>query len=124
MNNSVLNKDQKQWVSCKVNCLCSDFSSLLLLLPLQWVHSLDLKSNDRIVIQKNGLLNDKHMHAVHKLLRKQFPHINGLQSTLLSQKCGFSSVSSDGKYQCVVIDYKILNYSCLLLSHPDSFHWR
>ena len=38
----------------------------------------------------NGLmLTDKHIYAATKLLMKQFPHLQGLQSTLLSQKKSF-----------------------------------
>ena len=31
------------------------------------------------------MLNDRHMHAVNKMLQTQFPDIQGLQSTLKSQ---------------------------------------
>ena len=59
--------------------------------------NLDLKNHDRFVIEEGGLLNDRHMHAAHQLLRKQFPLLNGLQSTLLIQSNGFSPVASNGR---------------------------
>ena len=37
------------------------------------------------------MLTDKYMHAAHKLL-KQFPDIQGYQSTLLEQNNGFKPV--------------------------------
>jgi hypothetical protein len=65
---------------------------------LKWLQDLDLEGNDRLIIEgkaSGGWLSDKHMHAAQLLLRKQFPHISGLQSTLLCQSYGFSAVSSD-----------------------------
>ena len=46
---------------------------------------LDLNTKDKEVLEKGGMLNDKHMHAVNKLLRQQYPYLQGFQSTLLSQ---------------------------------------
>ena len=43
-----------------------------------------------------AFLTDKHMHAAHQLLLKQFPYISGLESTLLCQTYGFAHVTSDG----------------------------
>ena len=40
------------------------------------------------------MLTDKHMHAAHKLLRKQFPAIQGCLSTLLEQNNGFKPVGT------------------------------
>ncbi len=50
-----------------------------------WIPHLDLRYRDRGVV-KRGLLCDRHMYAAHELLRYQFPHLHGLQSTLLSQR--------------------------------------
>ena len=41
------------------------------------------------------MLTDKHMHAAHKLLQKQFPDIQGCQSTLLEQNNRFKPVSAN-----------------------------
>ena len=38
------------------------------------------------------------MHAAHQLLKKQYPHVQGLQTTLLVQTSGFSSVSEEAGY--------------------------
>ena len=64
-----------------------------------WVHGLDLNETDKCIIQgkcADGFLTDKHMHAAHQLLLKQFPYISGLESTLLCQTYGFAHVTSDG----------------------------
>ena len=50
-----------------------------------WIPDLDLRYRDRAVV-KRGKLYDKHMYAAHEVLRYQFPHLHGLQSTLLTQK--------------------------------------
>ena len=49
-----------------------------------------------MVIESGGWLTDQHIHAANKLLSKQFPWLQGLQSTLLSQNGGFVLVTSDG----------------------------
>ena len=54
-------------------------------------------------MKEGGHLSDKHMHAAHKLLRKQFPFMNGLQSTLLSETRGFAPISSNGRFGCICI---------------------
>ena len=53
-----------------------------------------------------NFLNDRHMHAVQKLLRKQFPGLDGLQSTLLCQNGDFETVCNEGKLDVICsIDY-------------------
>ena len=61
-----------------------------------WKPSLDLRCVDKRVV-RNGMLNDRHMHAVNKMLQTQFPDIQGLQSTLKSQT-EFDSVVVAGGY--------------------------
>ena len=46
-----------------------------------------------MIIDRGGMLSDQHMHAAQKLLAKQFPHLEGLQSPLLSQTGAFTPVS-------------------------------
>ena len=46
---------------------------------------------------RKGKLCDRHMHAANKLLAAQFPHLQGLQSTLLSQT-SFTSIQESGGY--------------------------
>lgn len=42
------------------------------------------------------MLTDKHVYAALKLLRQQFPDIDGFQPTILCQNGGFASVTKDG----------------------------
>ena len=58
---------------------------------------MDLRERDKVIIESEGVLNDRHMYAVQKLLRKQFPGLDGLQSPLLSQTGNFETVCSEGK---------------------------
>ena len=49
---------------------------------------------------KNGeWLGDEHIQLAQELLRKQFPHLDGLQSSLLCQNDGFIPVQSEGTNQ-------------------------
>ena len=48
---------------------------------LSWLPELNLSLGDKRIITDNGWLSDKHMLAVSNILRRQFPHINGLQDT-------------------------------------------
>ena len=50
---------------------------------LQWVKYLNLNSSDKIAIETDAMLNDKHMYAALKILKKQFPGIDGFQPTIL-----------------------------------------
>ncbi len=50
-----------------------------------WVPDLGLKTRDKAIIEKGGLLTDQHVHTARKVLAEQFPHLQGLQSTLLVQ---------------------------------------
>ena len=61
---------------------------------MPWVQSLDLTINDKEAIEiESGLLCDKHMSAANTIMAHQFPNLQGLQSTLLSQMDGFSPIS-------------------------------
>ena len=55
--------------------------------------SLDLTVYDKGCFEMEGLLTDKHMLAASKLLKREFPGLQGLQSTLLSETDGFSPIS-------------------------------
>ena len=45
---------------------------------------------------KNGVwLSDDHIQLAQEVLKKQFPHLDGLQSTLLCQNDGFIPVQSE-----------------------------
>ena len=65
---------------------------------------------EKSVITQNGMLTDRHMHAVNKLLKREFPQIDGLHSTLLVQTGGFPPIrtsSGSGKH---------VTYLCILLT--------
>ena len=50
---------------------------------------LNLTMRDKAVLESpNGMLTDKHMDAASKLLSTQFPHMQGLQSSLRYQTAG------------------------------------
>ena len=69
----------------------------MLLFQGLWLPELDFNFQDKIIIEEKGMLSDKHMLAVSKLLKVQFPHMQGLHTTLLSQSHGFPALSlSDG----------------------------
>ena len=57
-----------------------------------WVKNLDLKLSDRTIIEKGGKFSDCHMYAAHELLRRTFPNLGVLQSTLLSETSAFQPV--------------------------------
>ena len=56
---------------------------------------------EKLVLESpDGMLTDRHMDAVNRLLRSQFPHFQGLQSSLISQsRNGFNPVEVSG--ECV-----------------------
>ena len=44
------------------------------------------------------MLSDRHMYAVNILMKEQFPDLDGLHSTLLSQSSGFPEINISGGY--------------------------
>ena len=46
-----------------------------------WVADLDLKTSDKVIIERGRKLSDRQMEAAHIVLAEQFPHLRGLQST-------------------------------------------
>ena len=58
---------------------------------------LDLNYCDKVAIETGAMLNDKHMYAAMKMLKRQFPDIDGFQPTILCQNDGFSPITKDGK---------------------------
>ena len=50
-----------------------------------WIKELSLKNEEKTILKSPRMLNDRHMNAARKLLKKKFPHISGLQDTILSQ---------------------------------------
>ena len=48
-----------------------------------WSDSLNIKMSDRSLVEEGLELNDRAMDAVSQLLKNQFPHLKGLQLTLV-----------------------------------------
>ena len=48
----------------------------------EWLPNLNLDKTDKDILLNNQQLTDNHMTAASSLLKKQFPNINGMQSTL------------------------------------------
>ena len=44
------------------------------------------------ILVKGGQLTDEHIHLTQQLLKKKFPHLDGLQSTLLSETDDFEAL--------------------------------
>ena len=63
-----------------------------------WIRDLDLRDDDKVILEDGCDLNDRHMLAAHKILAKMFPSLEGLQSTLLAQNGSFRPVFSLGGY--------------------------
>ncbi len=71
-----------------------------------WVKYLDLRHVDKDVIAaKAGMLSDTHMYAAHKLLRLQFPHLEGCYTTLLVQKMSYPLVTSEHCSGIIIASY-------------------
>jgi hypothetical protein len=56
---------------------------------------LGLHMSDKEILEANTDLTDNIINAAHAILRKQYPHIQGLQDTILGQKLQFTSVASN-----------------------------
>lgn len=75
--------------------------SYIILMPFNAIHTdgayvegePGLESHRQSFPQKRQ--TDRNMHAANKLLAAQSPHLQGLQSTLLSQ-CSFASLQESG----------------------------
>ena len=65
-----------------------------------WVPELNLTMRDKDVLESpDGMLTDRHMDAVRKLLASQYPHLQGLQSSLLCQtETGFNPIDVSGGF--------------------------
>jgi len=63
---------------------------------LYWIKPLGLMEEDRKRLVTGDWLSDNHISAALKLLKKQYPHQNGLQSTqLLAKKLQWQSSNTD-----------------------------
>ena len=79
--------------------------SVKLVSPRPWL-SLDsgccLSEDDKTIISSGAWLTDQHMNFTQKVLKNQFPCLNGLQSTLLLSKPHCSMVLSPTNYLQIV----------------------
>ena len=84
---------------------------------------------DKVIIETGGMLNDKHIYAAMKLIKKQFPHIGGLEPTVLCQISGFSAVSKNGianlcHYYTVVVTHVVIIITVSIQIHfTGKAHW-
>ena len=53
-------------------------------LDKHWIKSLVLSNDDKNILEEGRWLSDAHIQAAHLLLRKQYPHQNGLQASVLA----------------------------------------
>ena len=53
-----------------------------------------LSHDDCRILEGGDLLNDEHMNFAQRILKKQFPHINGLRLTLLQNQENISETSN------------------------------
>ena len=64
-----------------------------------WMKSLLLRRKEKYILEKNGLLTDRHMLGGHKLLKEAFPDLDGFQDTIFSQKNeNFNYVTGSGLF--------------------------
>ena len=70
---------------------------------MQWTTVGDMLLHDehRQVLESDGWLNDKHINAFQVKLKKQHPHMSGLQNTLLQETNCFDVLGSDPFIQCL-----------------------
>eukprot|EP00058_Branchiostoma_floridae_P019276 XP_002604766.1 hypothetical protein BRAFLDRAFT_70615 [Branchiostoma floridae] len=73
-----------------------------------WIPDLKLTAEDKVVLLRDEMLTDKHIHAAQMLLRRQYPGLGGLQDTAVGASVyGYTRVSGDG----------------LQIHHTGSLHW-
>ena len=86
-------------------------------LPSQsWLPHLNLNQEDKNILESGQWLTDKHIVAAQNLLRKQFPHIQGLQPPYLEQKNLFKPMPSSGVQ---IVNENSQHWACLsTLSSP------
>ena len=82
-----------------------------------WIESLDLRQMDKKILEKGGVLTDRLICAGQDILKRQFPHLQGLQSTLYSQELDkFTPVNDEG----IILMYNHVKGKQL---YPYSFIW-
>ena len=69
----------------------------------------ELSQADKLTILSGGRLNDKHINFAHQILKKQFPNLTGLQSTLLLSRSQQMPTTTTSPY--------------LQIIHTNGNHW-
>ena len=77
--------------------------------PVWWVKDLSLTVDDKEVLTNGEWLNDKHIVAAQKLLKIQYPFIDGLQSPNLGSILVFKVMTGEG----VQIIHHMSHWTCL-----------
>ena len=62
----------------------------------KWIPTLLLDEGDKKILEGGRWLNNKHMYAAQHLLKSQFPHISGLQPTVLGKAHQWAVMTSEG----------------------------
>ena len=72
---------------------------------------MDLTKRDKAVLESpDGMLTDKHIDAASKLLAAQFPHLQGLQSSLTCQTTDdFTPVDISGGFMPEGLSYTVIH---------------
>ena len=82
---------------------------------------LNLTMRDKAVLESpNGMLTDKHMDAASKLLSTQFPHMQGLQSSLRYQTAGgLTPITFSGGFVPEGLSQTVKLSACNCQSHDN-----
>ena len=62
----------------------------------KWLPELFLRADDKKLIETGDWLMDRHITAAQMLLKKDFPHVDGLQVTLLAETGGWNILVNEG----------------------------
>ena len=62
----------------------------------KWLPELFLRADDKKLIETGDWLTDRHITAAQMLLKKDFPHVDGLQVTLLAETGGWNILVNEG----------------------------
>ena len=84
----------------------------------KWVKNLGLDFTDRFIVEKDQCLTTSHMSAVNKLLKKEFPAINGFQETNLDPK-----KDKNGLWKLMAKTFKPVEPLCAQKYYNGANHW-
>ena len=61
-----------------------------------WVKDPYLSKSEKAILESDRWLNDRHISAAQCLLKRQYPHVDGLQDPILGSRLMFSVMHSEG----------------------------